>query len=1283
MSLLDRMNAAREERRAGEEETLQKGTPPLPYTAVVPPDPDPLAGPVQSISEPEGGLETARRIFFDPGWLLDRDGKSSFNPFTVVKEAAQGTAEWIDETLTHEQEEKLFADQGVDVRQKGLTDAQGDAVRSVQSQIANILSMNERDPDFASKTLNGVLSAKFNKVEEDAGSDIRYSPSQFQVAVDTNTGRLLFTHPVTQQRTPIDSYAVTSEDFTDIMERVKPFLWEAGLGAAGTAIGGGSAALATRNPAAISRAATVTGGLAEIYGAVFAKYDQRVSALRLAGYRPVRFNTETNREDASAPLRWMFYNAGAGLDGRNEPYPDPGKPSYTDTSVFLEGAGTTAAWALGGQVAMKGLYGLYRLAKRGGAAKEVGDIASADDFERALRQRDIEVGEGEVLKQSLNTPQLMYNYADHLARQGAEEAVKGNTRKARKLRDQEYYFRRLGENYSAKLDELGGTARAQADVDAGGVEEVRRTTGVAPEQAIPGSKAEEIANQRVYATGRDIINTVAESDAREVATNLQTIRGSVNDLRQKLIEQGREMRGGPEVSGAGTTLDVFPSQSPYLKLQQAFDDTKAFLMGGDKSYFSTKVFRPANKALQDVVGNKNITIKVPDIFRMQRSRLLTERVAPDRELSDFIKRVSMDINLPQPERVGRTVRFRRPEEGAGYYKADEIEVTANLSDVSSMIREIRQLKSKSNISKSPQDMRIASNTEAALLDLRKRLVYGSPKYLGANQAGKAVIRKALSGLDDADALYKEAMGLYSKGNINTAMNIANQQPLGPANQRATTFFEKLIPPNSSAEDVGMLLHSLNRSDIGLRAADDIAAEDLLRSGLYQTYLHKVVGKANIDDAIADQGLKTGALKDITGFDMDAHNKFMSEYGPVLRALTPAQGNRTAEQVFQELNDQPAELYRIVRDNLVAGQKLEKALAGNTRLKALGIDATRPDIAVSDVLTRAPENYGALRKLVSDLSIDPGVKKRLLSNMDESVKSTFVRMITEYSPGRGVHIDPTALQESLRTVWRRGQEPFRFRRALEEVYSKGELTRMEKIAQGLGVLNYHAQNTPGSMYPELTGTLLDGRKPFGAVARVYVGVLNQRARALTAVQRVLGRKTQQALLKALTDPTNAKELLETAVPKAGFSRRSLINLVGATTGVYFTQEEAEEIERISKLDPGDISRERLGGPAPYVDRDRSTNYRDLRTPMKIPEFNIPSASSIAELPVVGEYIAPYVGGQTPATITAPRAVQQGLGNLQQRAVNVLRDVEQRKLAGVPAPMNKGGIVNARPRRQTVL
>jgi hypothetical protein len=1277
MSLLDRMNAAREERRAGEEETLAKGTPPLPYTAVVPPDPDPLAGPVQSISEPEGGLETARRIFFDPGWLLDRDGKSSFNPFTMVKKGAEVTAEVIDEAVTNRRKEQELADQGVDVRHKGLTDAQGDAVRSIQGQTANILSMYDLEPEFVSNTLNGVLSAKFNKVEEDAGSDTRYAPSQFQVAVDTDTGRLLFTHPVTRQRTPIDSFAVTSEDFTHVMEQMKPFLLEAGLGAAGTAVGAVGGAFFSRNPAIAARAATVTGGLAEIFGAVFAKYDQRVSALRLAGYRPVRWNMEENREDASAPLRWMFYNAGRGLDGRNEPFPDPGEKSWLDTNVFLEGAETTAAWALGGQVAMKGLYGLYRLSSGGPAGKEIGDIASARDFEKALRQRDIEVGQGEVLKQNLNTPQVMFNYADHLALQASEETTKGNFRRARKLRDEASYYRRIGDDYNNKLNDLGvsGSGQAQANIDQAGVEEIRKVTGVDPELRIPGSATGEVVDEQLIGVGRRVINTVTESDAQKVATNLNTMRGASDNLRQQLIEQGRVMRGGPEVSGAGTTLDVFPSQSPSIKLQQAFDDTKAFLVGGDNSWWSTQINKPANKALQDLVGGGNITIRAPDALRMQRASILRQGISS--RVDEFTKYVAQTVNLPQPKMVGRNVQFGGPK----------VEVTTNLKDVSSMLRQLRILKGE--VANSANDMRVANQLEDTLLDLRKRLVQGSPKYLEANQAGQAAIKKALRGLDEADALYNETMGLYSRGRIGKAMQIANQQPVGPTDQRSTSFFQALIPPNSSAEDVGMLLTSLNRSDIGLRAADNISAEQLLRSGLYQTYLNKVVGEEDIAEAVARRETGKGvdeSLKRV--FDIEKHRKFMSEYGPVLRALTPAQGDRSADEVFQELNDRPEALYKIVRDNLDARKKLEKALNESSSLRALGIDPARPDIAVSDVLTTAPENYGALRKLVGDLEIDKGVKKTLLKDMDDSVKSMFVRMITTRTPGRGVSIDPTLLQEALQRVRAGGEEAFRFRSALEVVYSKGELEQMGKIAQGLEVLNQSART--GTGLPDLKGTLLDNRKPMGAIARWYVGVLNERARALTSVQRVVGRKTEQVLLKALTDPTQAQKLLKSTISKAGLLGRSILNLVGATTGVYFSQEEAEDLAEFSKLGPidpktgmGDISRERLGGPAPYVDRDRSTNYRDLRTPMKIPELNIPSASSIAELPVVGQYIAPYVGGQTPATITAPRAVQQGLGNLQQRAVNVLRDVEQRKLAGVPAPMNKGGIVNARPRRQTVL
>ena len=1290
MSSLDEMNAALEERRAGEEETLAKGTPPLPFVPMAQPPSGPLSAPVQTIAEPEGFLETFRRGFFDPGWLLDRVGgdvSDNFfkfgtdrNIFSSMREAGTSAAEWVEETVTHERAEKRLAEQNVDVRQAGLTDIQGDAVRSLQTQTANILSMNDNDPDFASKTLNGILSAKFNKIEQDIGSDTRYAPSQFQVAVDTQTGRLLFTHPVTQQRTPIDSFAVTSEDFTDIMERVKPFLWEAGLGVAGTAIGGGGAALVTRNPAVAGRAATVMGGLGEIFGAVFAKYDQRASALRFAGYRPVRWNKEEGREDASAPLRWMFYNAGAGLDGRNEPFPEPRKKSYLDTDIFLEGAETAAAYALGGQVAMKGLYGLYRITHRGGAAKELGDIASTRDFEKALARRKIEVGEGEVLKQSLNTPQTMFNYASHLSKQASEEATKGNTRRARKLREEAAYYRGIGDDYNSRLDDLGvsATGQATANIDQAGVEQIRNITGVDPDLAIPLSASSDVVDEQLIGVGRRVINTVAQSDARAVATNLQTIHGSVSALKQKLMEHGRQMRGGPEGSGADSTLDTLSSQAPYDQLRQAFDDTKAFLTGGNDSYFSTKVFAPANKALQDVVGNQNITIKVPDTIRRQRAKLLQGRINPDKGLSDFIKRISVDINLPMPEKVGRGVRFKKPGEGAGYYKREEIEVTANLSDVSSMIKEIRQLKSNLNNSKNPNDMRLASDVERSLIDLRKRLVYGSPKYLQGSQSSQAAIRESLGGLQKADGLYREAMALYSKGRVNTAMNVANQQPVGPTNQRATSFFEALIPPNSSPDDVGLLLNSWNRSDIGLRAADDIAAEDLLRSGLYQTYLNKVVGNATIDDAIADEGLK--GVKNIANFDMNAHKKFMEEYGPVLRSLTPARGNRTGEQVFQDLNDQPAELYRVVRDNLVTGQKLEQALAKSSRLKELGIDPTRPDIAVSDILTTAPENYGALRELVAGLEIPKGEKTRLLGDMDESVKAMFVRMITDRSPGRGVNIDPTRLQEALLRVRVGGEEGFRFRSALEVVYDEKELVQMGKIAQGLEVLNQSARS--GSGLPDLKGTMLDSRKPFGAIARVYVGVLNTRARALTAAQRLLGGKTERVLLKALTDPEEAQKLLKGTIPKAGFFGRSLINLVGATTGVYYSQEEAAEIERFSKLEPGDISRERMGGPKPPVDRDRTTNYRNLTTPMKIPSFEIPSGDVLGEIPVVGSYVAPLVG-QAPATITAPESVQKGLGSLQQKGVDWLRDIERNKLAGIPAPFNKGGIVNVRRGRQTVM
>ena len=1298
MGTLDDINAAIEEMRVEEEEALTTAPPPLPHVPVdtsLDSDISQAApwrsGAAPNIPDPEGVSEHASQAFWSPmdlGRMFHGIGWPR-NPFSLAAEAGETVGAWVREGFLHEKEEDDLIAEGGDARQKALTPTQARAVRRLQAPMVNLSSMNTLSPEFVSGTLNGLLSAQFNKIEEEKGSDKRYAPSQFQAALHTKSGEILFTHPETGTPTPIDSYAITSEDFTHIMEEMIPIVWEIAYGAVGTTAGAAlGLAVSPQNPAVAARLGTIMGGLGEALGAVHGKYQQRVSALRAAGYRPVRWNKEENREDPSAPTRWMFFNPGGQGEERQEPYPDSRKKAFLDTDLFLEGAPMTAGAALAGQIGAKALYGLYRLSRRGGASKELGDIATAKEFDEAISHRNNQISQGEAIKQELNTPQTFFNYADHLGKQAVDANFKGQTRLAKELRDKELYYRTIGEGYSAKLDQLGGAANVQAKADMVGVGEVRDVTGIDPGIVMPGSKAGEALDVQLPDVGRRVTEEVADAERRAVETNIETVRGGMDELMDRLLQFGKEWRGGPEVSGAGTSLGLFPTQSPYLKLQEAFNTTKELLAGGEKSFFTTQVFKKTEDNLANLVGNKGITIKLPDVFRFQRAGLEKSRVPVNRDLSNFIKRVSIDINLPQPERIMRKgapdiVRFKKPGEGAGYYKPDEIEVTANVKSVSSMIRDIRQIKSQPDIINNPNDMRLAEHMETALFDLRKKLIYGSPAYRAADGTGQKQIRKSLGKLLEADNLYKEYMDLYSKGRIGAAMLQANKVPEGPTNQRATTFFDTLIPKNTSPKDIGDLLTSLRRSDIGLRAADDIAAEDLLRSGLYQTYINKVVrgDREALDSALSDKGLTDAALKDV--FDFDAHRKFMSEYENVFKALTPARGNETTEQIVQRLNNEPADLFKVVRDNLRATKKFQEALEGNKTLKNLGIDPTRPEIAVSNVLKKAPENYGALRELVAGLQIDKGVQERLLKDMDDSVKSVFVNNITEYHPGRGLVINPKRLQEALLKVRERGEEAVRYRTALEVVYNGDELARMDKIAQGLEILDYHVTHNPGGKWPSgLNGSILDGRKPFGMMAKVYVGVLNTRARALTGVQRVLGHKAQTVLLKALTEPDVAREIMKTAIPKAGFVGRSILNLVGSITGTRLSDDELDEVEKIAKLEPGDIARERLGGEKPFIEGRKDVNYRDLRTPMKIPELVVPGQDVVEQIPLVGSMLAPFVG-KDPQTLTVPSAVQQGLGKLQQKGVDWLRDVEQRKLAGIPAPMNKGGIVNARPRRQIVL
>ena len=132
------------------------------------------------------------------------------------------------------------------------------------------------------------------------------------------------------------------------------------------------------------------------------------------------------------------------------------------------------------------------------------------------------------------------------------------------------------------------------------------------------------------------------------------------------------------------------------------------------------------------------------------------------------------------------------------------------------------------------------------------------------------------------------------------------------------------------------------------------------------------GQDTLDSALSDKGLTDAALKDV--FDFDAHRKFMGEYENVFKALTPARGNETTEQIVQRLNNEPADLFKVARDNLRATKKLQQALEGNKTLKDLGIDPTRPEIAVSNVLKKAPENYGKLRHVCKQYYRIPSWKR---------------------------------------------------------------------------------------------------------------------------------------------------------------------------------------------------------------------------------------------------------------------------------------------------------------------
>jgi hypothetical protein len=162
------------------------------------------------------------------------------------------------------------------------------------------------------------------------------------------------------------------------------------------------------------------------------------------------------------------------------------------------------------------------------------------------------------------------------------------------------------------------------------------------------------------------------------------------------------------------------------------------------------------------------------------------------------------------------------------------------------------------------------------------------------------------------------------------------------------------------------------------------------------------------------------------------------------------------------------------------------------------------------------------------------------------------------------------------------------------------------------------------------------------------------------------------------------------------KSSFATLVGATTGVYFSMDEIEDIENIAKVSPKKLKQERRAreifslSPMRKIVQDPAVDFSVLEPPIQIPDVNIPALPQVLESVGLGglsEHIPDSWKLQKPGTVAAPPVVEEGIETLQGRGVDLLRQMEQDKLAGSPrAPMfNSGGIVQVTPRkvRQMVL
>ena len=887
----------------------------------------------------------------------------------------------------------------------------------------------------------------------------------------------------------------------------------------------------------------------------------------------------------------------------------------------------------------------------------------------------------------------MFRYADDLGSQASEVSAAAKqaskdgkevlsnrlTRKYDKLKSEELRFRNKGEQFQSALIGLGGGITGIRTAEDIARQTIERETGIDASQVIGGPSAtrggitaEDVADQEILETGELIISSLSDDAAARATAGLTAVETSVGGLKKALLNVSGQLRRGDSSAG------LEASQAPFIALTKKIDEAKTYLFGGidpatgrptKSSFFEDELFVPARDGLNKAVGfPKRITISAPSRLKNIRVAALKRKNNELQEIDPFIRGLAQDLNLPQP--------VLKDEKITGFKGA---EVTASVDLISNKIKELRAL--KGNL-KTDRQRQVAEEVDRTLVNLRAQLARNSDAY--KSEAGKAQINARLRGLSKVDKQYAEAKRIYSRSVITEARNAVTDIPVG---ERNGAFFKKLIPPGIAPDDLEIILNDLKHGEFGLRTSDTITVENMLTDGLFQTYINKVYKGADVEDLIRDF---SGDLK--PHYNLKAHNDFMEQYGTIFKRLLtdPKADAATVEKaarLFDEFSTEPVKMFRRIAARVDAYKDLNNAIKDKSYLTDLGIKAPfDPATTVDTILTQSPSSYPKFRELVKGLKINPDVRTKILADMDDTVKSLFIRKVGSFSPSGGISIDGRKIQEVLRRS-REVDQQGRLGDALNTVFPDEQIDILKRLGRDLEILQNEAE-VSGKVLPHLKNSLLDFRTPLGAMARVYVGVLNTRARALTAAQRVLGGKAERVLLDALLHPAKALKLSSKRISKPGPFKKSLINLIGATTGVYLGEDDADEIANIAQITTGDIEFE----SALLPEREKQGAYPDVRktkiydVPVEVPSLNIPAFPTILDFIPGADMVVPEsIRSQRPFTVPSSpgltQAIQKGAEQLPVVGIAALRQAEQRKMIGLP--FNKGGIVNARPRRQIVM